>query len=721
MQLFVSTKGNDTWSGTLAEPNTEGTDGPLASIAGAQIMLRKMQVMQHREWNPRPRIATIDLPIHIQMRGGRYELERPVTFTPNDLPMVIEPYGDEKVELSGGMTITGWEETTVNGVTAWKTTVPQVAAGRWYFKQLFVNDKRATRSRWPKEGFFHITKPGVDANGCEQHGWGKPGTNHFSVNEGEFDSSWRNQADIHAVVLHYWIDERMPVVKYDESTRTIHSNLTSRAPLSISWDAEPAPFFIDNVFEKMTEPGDWYLDRQTGECWYVPHEGEAIETADIVAPRLHQLVRFEGDPQNGKLVEHINLRGVTICHSEWAMKHDEDVDQKYFQQIDPRAMEDVHLASGPQSACIYSGAVYVRGVKHCAIEDCTIQHTGWYGVDIVEGTTQFRFVGNEITDTGAGAMKINGGAANEPMRELNADPAALRTGYLRITDNHVHHGGQVFIAGMGILLRHANACLIAHNHIHDFYYSGISAGWVWGYGESVSQNNIIEYNHIHDLGKGWLSDMGGVYLLGVSPGTVVRNNCIHDVKCLKYGGWAIYPDEGASHIIIENNVCYRTSNSSFHQHYGRENVVRNNIWAFGNEALIALGKAAEHNSFTLTNNIMLADNQPIYGGGYGWQVDSEHKAAITASNLVWDIATPGKVTAAANKQHGTDSDLNAEGLDWSTWQANGNDLHSQMADPMFKDPANGDFTLADNSPALAIGFKPIDLSTVGPRPKGERD
>jgi len=109
---------------------------------------------------------------------------------------------------------------------------------------------------------------------------------------------------------------------------------------------------------------------------------------------------------------------------------------------------------------------------------------------------------------------------------------------------------------------HAAGNIITHNHIHDLYYTGISAGWRWGYNESVARDNLIEKNHIHDIGQGWLSDMGGIYTLGVQPGTVLRGNLIHDVNKASYGGWAIYLDEGSSHIIVENNICYRINENA---------------------------------------------------------------------------------------------------------------------------------------------------------------
>lgn len=54
------------------------------------------------------------------------------------------------------------------------------------------------------------------------------------------------------------------------------------------------------------------------------------------------------------------------------------------------------------------------------------------------------------------------------------------------------------------------------------------------------------------------------------------------------------------------------------------------------------------------------------------------------------------------------------GVNWTQWQATGQDEHSVIADPMFSDPAHGNFTLRPSSPALALGFKEMDTG-AGPR------
>jgi hypothetical protein len=200
-----------------------------------------------------------------------------------------------------------------------------------------------------------------------------------------------------------------------------------------------------------------------------------------------------------------------------------------------------------------------------------------------------------------------------------------------------------------------------------------------------------------------LSDMGAVYTLGIQKGTVIRNNLIHDVNSFTYGGWGLYPDEGSSEILWENNVVYRTKSAGFHQHYGRENIVRNNILAFGREHQLMRTRDEAHISFLFFNNIVYFNSGELLGSS--WKNDRY----LMDFNLYYDT-----------RQSSTPPSMTFAGGTLDQWHARGHDVHSLIADPLFVAPEQYDFRLQDGSPALGLGFRRIDLSRFGVRPKDQR-
>jgi hypothetical protein len=685
--LYIAPQGNDRWTGALPEPNAAGNDGPLATLAIAKEMVRARKQSGH-----------LQEPITVWMRGGRYPLHAPVTFEPEDsAPVTYAAYPGETPILDGGFAITSWQTFTINGHAAWVVDLPMVDGAKLTPHQLFVNGRRCPRTRLPKEGFYWIT--GVQGEVQENDFTGVPASNSFTVSPGDI-KTWQALTDVDVVALHYWIEERLPISAFDPATNRVTSTRRSTFGLKDDWANRWARYYVENVFEALTEPGQWYADSGAGKLYYLPLPNETPETCEAFIGRARQLLILQGKPDENRYVEFIRFEGLTFVHTEWDQPH---------QFIEQPGGKKVDLASAGQAAQTVPGVIFLEGARYCAIEDCEIAHIGWYGIELGDGCMGNRLVGNTITDMGAGGIKLSGSDA--------AGALSRRTGNNMITDNHIYDGGIVFHAAVGVLARHSFGNEISHNHIHDLFYTGISCGWVWGYADSVSCNNHIEKNHIHHLGKKLLSDMGGIYLLGVAPGTVLRGNLIHDIEKWNYGGWAIYPDEGSSHVLIENNIGYNTSSQPFHQHYGRLNIVRNNIWAFGREGQARTSKAEGHRQFIFERNILLTDGQPTIVGGYPGVL--EKRDFWSELNLFWDFSGQAPVCADVKTdekavQH------NYTVFNLADWQAMGFDRYSVVADPLMVDPTHGDFTLAANSPALAIGFVPFDLSDVGPRPKDKR-
>ena len=231
----------------------------------------------------------------------------------------------------------------------------------------------------------------------------------------------------------------------------------------------------------------------------------------------------------------------------------------------------------------------------------------------------------------------------------------------------------------------------------------MSVGWVWGYRGSVAQRNEIAFNRIRNLGRGVMSDLAGVYTLGTSHGTAVSNNVISHVKARYYGGWGLYADEGTEGVVFANNLVHDTFDGGFHQHYGRNNVVRNNIFAYSDRDQIAVTSGERHLSFAFLDNVVLW-NRAKRGESHALlksEGTAQGKARIAfQGNLWWN--------------EGGETSLRA-GVPFAAWQREGNDLMGAAADPRFVDAAGRDFRLRPDSPVRALGFRPFDPSRAGVR------
>ncbi|HLK60853.1 MAG TPA: right-handed parallel beta-helix repeat-containing protein, partial [Chthonomonadaceae bacterium] len=603
-------------------------------------------------------------PITVQLRGGTYFLEAPLVFGPDDsgagdgAPILYAAYPGEHPVLSGGVRLTGW---TVDRQGRWHLTLPEVAAGKWAFSQLFVADQRRYRPRLPKSGYYFIAgslPPSAASAG--------KGFDRFVFPPGAFRADWQNLNDVEALCFQTWTMARLRVGSVDEANRVVQFSGNTHGLEAYSGLPKGNRYLIENVKEALSELGEWYLDRKTGELTYIPFLTEDPNRTVVIAPRLEQLVRFQGDVEKRQWVHDIRFQGITFAHTNWNTPPDGNA----------FAQAEVNIEA----------AITAVGARFCHLEDCAVAHTGGYGVEWGAGCQNDVLLRCELTDLGAGGVKIGEmGNPDDPERVVSGNS---------VEDCLIAHGGRLHPAAVGIWIGHASGNFILHNDITDLYYTGISVGWSWGYGPSGAHHNRLVGNRIWQIGQGVLSDMGGIYTLGLSPGTVLDHNVIHDVESFDYGGWGIYPDEGSTGLEITNNIVYRTKTGGFHQHYGKENVVTNNIFAFSREGQIIRTRAEDHLSFTFHHNIVYFKEGTLLGSnwsGKGFDLDN---------NIYWNTH---------------EDPITFNGMTLTQWRATGQDRHSAIADPLFVDPENGDFRFKPGSPVPQSGFVPIDAGQAGRR------
>lgn len=634
--LHVAPGGRDNASGTAT--------APLASLPAALNAAR-----QQRTGND----------VSILLHSGTFTLSEPLKLSSVDSGTTIAAFENDKPVISGGQRITGWKNVRDN---LWQAATPNRPDGSGhYFRQLFIDGRRATVARIPNEGSFFRMDGARFSD--------KPA--RFRFKPGDIKPAWTNDPILEVIGLEKWTVFR----------QHIRAVFTDSNVVQLSGNAAPhtrepgAQYFIENTGDALDAPGEWHIDYQNEVVSYLARPGEDLSKAEVIAPMLEELLVIQGDAGANKRAENITLRGLTFSHTDWSMTPEGYVDT--------------------QAAIAKRGAVRAEFARNVVIEDCTFTHLANYAIELGRGAQNCRVVGNEMTDLGAGGVRL--GETIVRTNEFDASHHHV------VTDNHIYNVGVVFPSAIGVLILQSAHNRVAHNHIHDLFYTAVSVGWTWGYRESPCHHNVIEFNHMHDIGKSLLSDMGAVYTLGPQRGTVVRNNHIHDVNAFTYGGWGLYTDEGSTGIVMENNVVYRCKNAGFHQHYGKENVIRNNIFAFNKENQLMRSREEEHISFFLTNNIVLFDSGDLLGST--WKNDR----FVIDNNVYWDTRL------ATNS-----AKLKFSGAALEQWRARGHDTNSVLADSLFLNPLQGDFRLKPESPALKLGFKPIDLSGIGVRPKVER-
>lgn len=593
--------------------------------------------------------------------------------------VTIESDGERRL-ISGGRRIEGWKKDVFNGAECLSVFLPEVKSGEWSFCDLYVNGEVAPHTRYPESGF--LTPEDVECHGGHPH---KDKSRWIITRKGDFPENMKNRDDVVVSFCHYWIDEHTPIKSFDSRTRKLV--FTYPTAMTITPDGAPTAqmkYWLDNVAEAFGKAGQWYLDRPEGMLYYIPKEDETAENVVAYAPVCDRLFDFSGDIENGLIIRGVRIRDVALAYTK-----SDYVPQREYTDENGNVMP---VASDGQSWHGISGAVRFYGCSGCSVEDSVIYCVGTYGVSVETGCDHVRVDGVTVRNVCGGGVKISGGSDPEKPEYLTHD--------VTVVDCTLCDLGKKFFACDGVLIKDAYDCDISHNDIHGLYYSGICAGWVWGYKPSVTRGNRICKNHIYDLGRGLLSDMGGVYLLAGQPGTVVSGNVIHDVKSRDYGGWGLYTDEGSSYILLENNICYNLSQNCYHQHYGMMNTVRNNIFAYADKAAVAMTKHEGHRGLLLENNvILLKEGRPVYSRGTSAVLSSDR-------NVIWDES--GKTPDFYEQEKGvvTIADIRK----FTGW-----DDRSVVANPRFRDAKNFDFTLRKDSPAFKLGFKPIDTSDVGPR------
>lgn len=639
--LYVAPTGNDSWKGTL--------DKPFATISKARDAVRA-EIKRG-----------LKMPVTVYIRGGCYELSKPLVFTPMDsgtesCPITYRAYPGEKPVISGGKKIAGPWRRIEDGVNV--LSIPAVKAGDWYFRQLFRDGIRQTRARTPNKGYLVIEETDPEL-----------GKTALRYSTGDV-TAWNNLTDVEFVVFHSWNESRCIVSEIDVAAQTVHfkGRVGGRG---VGRGGRRNRYFIENARELLDKPGEWYLDRVAGDLYYLPPDENV--TAELRAPVLTEILRLQGDRDAGNHVRYLRICGLTFCDADWTLP------------------SEGYPSCGDVGDIVPPSAITFDGADNCVFADNTIRNVGTYAFEVTGSGN--RIEDNTIHDCGSGGIisRSYQGARNI------------------IVYNHIHDCGEVYASAVGINVDDGGG-EISHNLIHNIAQSGIyTRHWATKTQERErryqEQGLICEYNEIYNVMEK-INDGGGFFVR--DSNIIIRNNLIHDVYSYETGspGWGIYLGCETRDTLVERNVIYRTRESVHVWYSNRNNIIRNNIFSDCQLSHIWYQNPRDrnHDNIICERNIFFT----FQSDADVFRVDEKRSAPVLSDyNVFWNQTACVWDNPVISGMPGM--------VMFRQWQLGGYDQHSLVHDPLFVDYLNDDYTLKPGSPAFKLGFEPIDLSTVGLR------
>ncbi len=595
--LHVSPQGDDRWSGRQAEAgqrpgDTSGaaggdvpdpTQGPLRTLAEAQRRARQLLLTRRQALADAPAPAAgAAYAVRVLLHPGRYELQEPLRFNPADSglpgrPMVYQAAVPGTVTLSGGRLLPraaadpgAAPDPGSAGDTVWHYSLPapdSLAGQRldtafWASgPQLYVDGQRAVLAREPDAGrhWYAGTPVAVPDEPAQALGHqafrAQPEALAFVQ---ALPAAERQRALLH--VMQSWTSGRHRLAS-GAPADSLRVTPRSRWPFLFFGASQRT--YIENVEAAFDAPGEW-LGGPEG-VRLRPRPGQAAP-AHALLPVLQQLVLVQGTGPAGPYVEHLRLQGLDF--------------EATHEPTPPGGWAD------NQAVLERGAAIEVDFARHFVLQNCGLRRLGAHAVWLREGVRDSRVQACTMQDLGAGGVKIGTAAPS--------GPATQHTGANQLLHNLISHTGRHWPGAVGVWVGPSFDNTIAHNTISHTSYTGISLGWSWGDRPPESGRNRVHDNALLHIGQGTLADLGAVYTLGPSQGTVIERNLIFDVRGYcghGAGAWGLYTDEGSQGLVLRDNVVIGTDGGGYHLHYGRDLLLQDNLLAGGRDAEVSVTRS----------------------------------------------------------------------------------------------------------------------------------
>jgi hypothetical protein len=659
--LFISTDGDDGWSGRLSKPSAERTDGPFATLTRGRDAVRAMIADNE--------IGTEG--IVVEILNGSYEMSEPVELSQEDSgtaekPVIYRANPGAKACLIGGRKVTGFAPVADQkaahridpsvkknivctnlrdqGISDFGTfTAPGWGEGEPGL-ELFFKGKRMTVARWPNDDFVKVMSIDVEGNTELKNRVTLSGRMRGS-NEGRFvydgdrPKRWVDEPEgwLHGYWFWDWSDQRQKIESIDTDRRII----SMEEPHHNSGYRDGQWYYAFNILAELDEPGEWYLDRETGDLFFWPPEG--IEDGDVVVSIAPSLVTM-------RQTSHVAFLGLTFDS-------------------------------------VRGTAIVVEGGVGNIIGASTIRNTGSWGVDI-KGGSKHGVVGCDLYDLGEGGVKMEGG-----------DRATLTPGSHFALNNHVHHcsrwnplykpGVQLFGVGNRV----------AHNLLYELPHTAIGF---------TGNDQVIEFNEIHSVVY-MANDAGAIY---TSPpteefsmyGHTIRHNYVHHIFGFKNRGCngAIYLDDFFPGTNMYGNVFYKVHRATFIGG-GRYNTIENNIYVDCTPSVHVDARGLGWAAGSEKQLRELLDDYPY-------------------KNELWSTRYPSLVNVLDDEPMVPKGNRIARNICWKGVWDEVEDLARPHVlfednlvgvDPGFVGEESENFNLREDSPAYALGFKSIPIDDIG--------
>eukprot|EP00672_Neobodo_designis_P012134 CAMPEP_0174861572 /NCGR_PEP_ID=MMETSP1114-20130205/51940_1 /TAXON_ID=312471 /ORGANISM="Neobodo designis, Strain CCAP 1951/1" /LENGTH=719 /DNA_ID=CAMNT_0016096585 /DNA_START=44 /DNA_END=2203 /DNA_ORIENTATION=+ len=677
LSLFVAADGG----GSDANNGTSPAE-PLATVEAA---VRRVAAL-------RAATATKSADIVIRLQGGEHEVDRTLRMDHAVCggegvgKLSVTSYGDSLATLLGARRL----ELQPRGDGTYERVIDD--------PEYYGDSGKMVWSLWAEDGTRQLvdSTPFVATVGTPRF---VNGNMHAELNE----SVAGDMSDAYAYVYHCWTSPISKVLHYNESTReAVFSNQNGFALTGGGGRVR-----VVNARKRDISPGSYTYAKQGRLLRYRPPTPLSDPTANVTVlyPRPTTLVEVVG-------CHDVEFSNVSFAFTNPGIDHCIDVDS---------------CAGTQGSTMALTGALMVAHSQRVLFDTVEIRGPGPYALYFANGTKDSALVRSEVHDLGTGGIRIG-----IPVKNTVNDEAE-QVSRITIAGTYIHDGNHVIEFGDGIFVQAADTLTLEHNSIHDLYYSGVGLGWTWDFEPTSNHDTTLRKNHIYNLGKGRLDELGCTHHLGSSPNTVFEGNLCHDIQAYDGEGYGLWTDQGSQGITMRNNVVYRAKGTAYSLHDSRNLTIDNNVFAFpqqiefpnppvrnmfaGMRVLISDGHKGGNASevpLTFTRNIVINRNASA-----GIWIQKQNLDALQGAvfdyNCYWNTALasdPQKIWFPMK-----DGRRTIPNGTFADWQSYGYDAHSLVTDPMFPHADAYDFSDIDPaSPCVTqLGFQPINLTDVGPQ------